>query len=114
MAGVVNVLVCVCGLAVDIKAECAVRIVNDCDIQHGNPAVLLNFPCPFDVWVHGVDVIVEWLYVVIVDGYECVVGFPQLSILCSVSFFLAFFPSSSSLSLPLPYPFLSFSCHFFA
>ena len=35
-------LVGVGGLAVDVKVECAVRIADDSDVKHGNPASLLD------------------------------------------------------------------------
>ena len=72
-----NVLVGVRGFAVDIKAESAVRVADDGDIKHGNPAVLLSLFSPLDVWVNGNEVIVEWLDVVIVNGDESIVGFPE-------------------------------------
>ena len=72
-----DVLVGVCGFTIDVKIECAIRVVDDGDIQHGNFATLLNFFCPLDVWVNGVKVVVEWLDVLVVYGNECVVGFPK-------------------------------------
>ena len=71
-----DVLVGVGGLAVDVEVECAIRVVDDGDIQHGNFASLLNFFRPLDVWVNGVKVVVKWLYVVVVDCNKCVVGLP--------------------------------------
>ena len=71
-----DVLVCVGGFAVDVEVEGAIRIVDDSHIQHGNFAFLLDFFCPLDVWVNGIEVVVEWLYVVVVDCNECVVGLP--------------------------------------
>ena len=57
------VLVGVRGFAIDIKAERAIKIVDDCDIQHGNLAILLDFNSPFDIRVDGVEVVV-WIVVV--------------------------------------------------
>ena len=51
-------------------------LVDDGNIQHGNFASLLDLFCPLDVWVNGVEVIVEWLNVVVVHSDKCVVGFP--------------------------------------
>ena len=64
------------GFAVDIEIERAVRVMNDVDVKHRNPAVLFDFYCPFYVWVYGVDVGVKWANVVVVDGCDGVVGFP--------------------------------------
>ena len=72
-----NILVCVGGFAIDIKAKRTVGIVDYRDIQHSNLAVLLNFDCPFDVRVDGVEVVVQRMDVVVVNGNECVVGFSQ-------------------------------------
>ena len=71
-----DVLICVSGFAVDVEIECAIRVVDDSDIQHGNFATLLDFFGPLDVWVNGVEVFVEWLNVVVVYCNECVVGLP--------------------------------------
>ena len=71
-----NVLVGVCGLAVDIEIESAIRVVDDGYIQHGNFATLLDFFGPLDVWVNGVEIIVEWLNVLVVDCNKCVIGLP--------------------------------------
>ena len=71
-----DVLICVSGFAIDVKVESPIRVVDDGNIQHGNFATLLNFFCPLHVWVNGVEVIVEWVNVVVVDCNKCVVGFP--------------------------------------
>ena len=54
-----DVLVCVGGFAIDVEVESAIRVVDDGDIQHGNFATLLNLFRPLDVWVNGVEEIVE-------------------------------------------------------
>ena len=72
-----NVLVGVCGLAIDVEVERAVRIANDGDIKHSNSSVLLNFFGPLYARVNGIEVIVEWLNVVVVNGGDGVVGFPE-------------------------------------
>ena len=72
-----DVLVGVCGFAVDIKTKRGIRIVNDKDIQHGDPAILLSFDGPFDVGMDGVEVVVEWVDVIFVHCDQCVVGLPQ-------------------------------------
>ena len=71
-----DVLVCVGGFAVDVEVESAIRVVDDCNIQHGNFATLLDLFSPLDVWVNGVEIIVEWLNVLVVYCNNCVVGFP--------------------------------------
>ena len=53
------VLVCVCGLAVDIEVKGTVSIADDCHIEHGNSAVHLSFFGPLYVWMYGVQVVVE-------------------------------------------------------
>ena len=60
-----DILISVGGFAVDVEAEGAIRIVYDQNIQHGDAAVLLNLDGPLDVWVNGVEVIVEWMDVVV-------------------------------------------------
>ena len=72
-----NVLVGVRGFAVDIKVERAITIADDIDIQHGNVTIFLDLFRPFDVWVNGIEVSVKWLYVVIANGCESIVGFPE-------------------------------------
>ena len=72
-----NVLVGVRGFAIDVKVEGAVGVVDDGDIKHGYASIFFDFLCPLDVRVNGVKKVVEWLDVVIVNGYECVVGFSQ-------------------------------------
>ena len=71
-----DVLVCVGGFAVDVESESAIRVVDDCHIQHGNFATLLDFFRPLDVWVNGVKVVVKWLNVVVLHCNKCVVGLP--------------------------------------
>ena len=71
-----DVLVGVSGFAVDIKVESGIRVVDDSNIQHGNFATLLDLFSPLDVWVNGVEVVVEWLDVVVANGSESIVGFP--------------------------------------
>ena len=58
MAAEWNVLVCMCGLSVDVEVKCAVSIVDDGNIKHSNLAVNFDFPCPFDVGMNGVNVVV--------------------------------------------------------
>ena len=70
-----NILVCVSGFAIDIKAKGTVGIVDYCNIQHSNLAVLLNFDCPFNVRVDGVEVVVQWMDVGVVNGTS---NMPQL------------------------------------
>ena len=77
MAVEVNILVCVCGLAIDVKIECAVGVVDDGDVQHGDAAILLDLFGPLDVGMNGVEIVVQWLDVVVVYGDESVVGFSQ-------------------------------------
>ena len=72
-----DVLVGVSGFAIDVEIERSVRIANDGDIKHGYPAVCFDLFRPFDVRMDGVEVVVEGLYVVVVDGDKCVVCFPQ-------------------------------------
>ena len=54
-----DVLVGVGGFAIDVKIESAIRVVDDMHIQHGNFATLLDFFGPLDVWVNGVEVVME-------------------------------------------------------
>ena len=49
-----NVLVCVGGFPVNVKAEGAIIVSNDGDVEHGDFAVLLDFPRPFDVRMDGI------------------------------------------------------------
>ena len=77
MAVEVNILVCVCGLAIDVKIECAVGVVDDGDVQHGDATILLDLFGPLDVGMNGVEIVVQWLDVVVVYGDESVVGFSQ-------------------------------------
>ena len=72
-----NVLVGVRGFAVDVKVEGAVGVVDDGDIKHGYATIFFDFLSPLDVRVNGVEVIVEWLNVVVVNGDKCVVGFSK-------------------------------------
>ena len=79
----VNVLVCMCGFAVDVKREAAVGIALDVDVQHVDAAVFLHLLCPLDAGVDVVDVGEEGLKVVLVDGDERVIGLshPELDML---------------------------------
>ena len=77
VAGEVNVLVGVCRLAVDVKIERAIRIADDCDIEHGYAVVPLDFFSPLYVWVYGVEIVVKRKDVVVVDGCDGVVGLPK-------------------------------------
>ena len=63
-----DVLVCVGGLAVDVKVEGAVGIADDCDVKHGYATVLLDFFGPFDVRVDGVEIVVQGFDVIVVYG----------------------------------------------
>ena len=40
------------GFAVDSKVECAIRIVDDGDVKHGDFSVVFNFFRPLDVMVN--------------------------------------------------------------
>ena len=53
------------GYPVDIKIKSSIWIVDDKDIKHGNPSVGLNLFCPFDVRMYGVELVMQWLYVVV-------------------------------------------------
>ena len=46
-----NLLVCVCGLAIDIEIEITIGIVDDSHFEHGDAAVFFNFFGPFNVRV---------------------------------------------------------------
>ena len=72
-----NVLVCVRGFAIDVEVKSAVGIVDDGDIKHSNSAVFFDFLGPLDVRVNGVEVIVKWLNVVVVNIDESIVGLPN-------------------------------------
>ena len=50
--------------------------MDDGDIKHGNFAIAFDFFCPLDVWVNAVEIVVEWLNVVIVNGDKGIVDFP--------------------------------------
>ena len=77
MAVEVNILVCVCWLAIDVKVECTVGVADDRDVQHGNATILLDLFGPLDVGMNGVEIVVQWLYVVVVYGNESIVCFSQ-------------------------------------
>ena len=72
-----DVLVGVGRFAINVKIETTIVIVNDGDIKHGNLAIFLDFFRPFDVGVNGIEVVVECLDVVIVNGYDSIVGLSQ-------------------------------------
>ena len=72
-----DVLVGVGGFAVDIEVEGAIRVADNGDVQHGDFTVLLNFLCPLDVRMNGVQVVVEWFNVLVVYCDKCVIGLPQ-------------------------------------
>ena len=72
-----DVLISVSGFAIDVEVESAIRVADDSYIQHGNFATLLDFFSPLDVWVNGVEIVVEWFNVLVVNGNKCVVGLPQ-------------------------------------
>ena len=70
-----DVLVCVRRFPVDVKVEGSVGIPDDCDVKHGDSSVFLHFFRPLNVRVDGVEVVMEALNVVVVDGHKRVVGF---------------------------------------
>ena len=72
-----DVLVGVGRFAINVKIETTIVIVNDGDIKHGNLAIFLDFFRPFDVRVDGIEVVVQGLDVVVVDGDNSIVGFPK-------------------------------------
>ena len=53
-----NILISVGGLAVDVEVEGVVGVADDCDVKHGNPAVLFHFFGPFYVGMDGIEVVV--------------------------------------------------------
>ena len=73
----VYVLVCVGGFAEDIKGEGSVAVALDIDVKHMDAAVDFLLFSPFDVGVLCVDVSEECVYVVLVNGYEGVVGLTE-------------------------------------
>ena len=70
----VDVLVSVCGFAVNVKVEGAVRIPDDGDIKHSNFAAVLNFFRPLHIGVDRVEILMERLDMVFVDANDGVVG----------------------------------------
>ena len=62
---------------VDIKGQGAGGIAQNGNVKHCNFAVCLYFFSPFDIWMDAVDVCEEWINVVVVDGCEGVVRFPE-------------------------------------
>ena len=72
-----NVLVCVRRFPVNVKVEGTVGFLDDGDIKHGNASVFLHFFRPPDVRVDGVEMVVQALDVVVVDGHERIVGFSE-------------------------------------
>ena len=73
----VYVLVGVSGLAEDIKGEGSIAVALNLDVKHVDAAVDFLLFGPFDVGVLCVDVVEESIYVVLVNGYECVVGLAE-------------------------------------
>ena len=51
--------------------------MDDGYVKHSNPSVFFDFFCPVDVRVDGVEIVVEALDVVVVDGNDGVVGFSE-------------------------------------
>ena len=51
--------------------------MDDVDIKHGDSAVFFDFFGPLNVGMDGIEVCVEWLYVVVANCYESVIRFPQ-------------------------------------
>ena len=66
-----------CRLSIDVEGERSAGVTGNGDIQHGDGAVYLFLLGPFDVWVYAVDVCKEWCDMVLVDGCDCVVRFPE-------------------------------------
>ena len=60
-----------------MSKESAVGVALNVDVQHMDEAVNFLFLGPCDVRVKGVDVCEKSICVVVVDGYECVVGFTK-------------------------------------
>ena len=62
---------------INVKGEGAVGIALNGDVQHCNFAFSLHFLRPLDVWMDAVNVCEKWIYVVFVDGCECIVCFSE-------------------------------------
>ena len=52
------VLVCVCGLAIDVKTERSVLVADDGYIKHCYSFFFFDFFCPLDVWMNGIEIVV--------------------------------------------------------
>ena len=63
------------GLSVDVEVEGTVGVADDGDIKQSDPIVLLNLFGPLYDGMDGVEVVVEWLDVVVANGGDSVVGF---------------------------------------
>ena len=90
------------GLAVDIKAKGVVSVAYDCHVQHGNATVVFNLLSPLDVWVNGIEIVVEWLSSLLLSPFSLFFTFPL---------FPFTLPSPLRVSIPisLPSPNLSLS-----
>ena len=62
---------------IDVKGQGAGGIAQNSDVEHCYFAVGLHFFRPLDIWMDVVDVCEEWIYVVIVDGCDGIVCFPE-------------------------------------
>ena len=64
----VDVLICVCRFAIDVKGESPIRFPLDVDVKHMDVAIDLLLPHPCYVRMHIVDVCEELAGVFLVDG----------------------------------------------
>ena len=77
MAGECDILVGVCRFSVDVEIERSIRVVNYINVQHRDFPVLLDFFRLLDILVNGVEVVMQWLDVVVANGGDGVVGFSE-------------------------------------
>ena len=77
MAGECDVLVSVSGFSVDVEIERSIRVVNYINVQHRDFPVLLDFFRLLDILVNGVEVVMQWLDVVVANGGDGIVGFSE-------------------------------------
>ena len=72
-----NVLVSMCWLAIYVKVERAIWVVNDCDIEHGYSSFLFDFPSPLNVRMDRIKIGVKGIDVIVVNNDQSVVGFSE-------------------------------------
>ena len=72
-----DILICVCGFAVDVEGESAIRFPLDVDVKHMDVAVDFLLLRPSDIRMHVVDMCEELVGVFLVDGYQRIVCLAQ-------------------------------------